>query len=396
MPNPIPTPAPAARQHAFKGLADWIEVFRAGSHTDSKGRACSFTEADLDQMASNVTLGAPPAVLGHPKHNDPAYAWAELKRAGASLFAKFSDINPDFEAGVASGAYRNRSVSIVKDAEHGWRVQHIGWLGAAPPAIPGLKPVDLADFAAQSTDVHSFMDSDDLPIAWAFGDVAVLFRRLRDWLISKDGIEAADQVLTDYQITGISEQAARIREAALREAEASPFFTQQTGAAMAFQQADLDRVAAETEARVRAETAAQFTAQSTALQQLQSERQAERIGAQIAGWKAAGLVTPAEEPGLREFMAAFESAAAEFTFTAASSEVKKTPAQWFAEFIAGRKPVVKLGASLVDPGHDVQPVDLADSRAIARAAQEFQAAEAKDGRAISIELAVAHVTSRGA
>jgi hypothetical protein len=107
-------PMPKAQQHRsaaahdFKGLGDWIEVFKAGQHVDSKGTECAFSVADLDQMVANVALGKPPAVLGHPKHDDPAFGWAELKRDGEALFARFDDVNPAFEAGVKSGAYRNR------------------------------------------------------------------------------------------------------------------------------------------------------------------------------------------------------------------------------------------------------------------------------------------------
>ncbi len=89
---------------------------QAGKHSDSQGRQASSRPADLDQMVVNHKLGAAPAVLGHPKTDDPAYAWtAGLKRDGNSLLAKFEDINPAFEAGVGSGAYRNRSVRVLKD-----------------------------------------------------------------------------------------------------------------------------------------------------------------------------------------------------------------------------------------------------------------------------------------
>ncbi|MFD2451694.1 hypothetical protein [Ideonella paludis] len=62
MPHKHPTPKPPAHAaaHAFKGLADWIEVFKAGAHTDSKGTECAFSTADLDQMVANVALGKPP------------------------------------------------------------------------------------------------------------------------------------------------------------------------------------------------------------------------------------------------------------------------------------------------------------------------------------------------
>lgn len=361
MPNPT-------AHHAFKGLQDWIEVFRAGSHVDSKGTACAFTTADLDQMAANVALGAPPAVLGHPKHNDPAYAWGrEVKREGESLFMKFADINPAFEAGVDSGAYRNRSVSVVKDKTNGWRIRHVGWLGAAPPAIDGLQPLD---YTAEPEALEFSAEAPAWDTGYALQDVASALRGLRDHLIATAGIEAADAAVPDWRITSISDAASRIR--ATPDDDAMPGirpFSAHQGADTMLTQEDLDRTARETEARVRAEIAAaqanqtaEFTAATELANRLLRERQTERIAGQINGWKAAGQLLPAEEPGLAEFMAQLEGApggtAATFEFMAAGAaadapKVKKTPADYFAEFMARRGPLVKLGAkagSETDPG----------------------------------------------
>ena len=392
----------AGRRHDFKGLDDWIEVFRAGSHTDSKGRSCSFSEADLDQMVANVSLGKPPAVLGHPQHDDPAYGWAELKRDGGSLFARFSDVNPAFESGVVSGAYRNRSVSVVNDTQHGWRVRHIGWLGAAPPAVDGLKPVQFS--ADDGADVHEFDAGEIWPSVWALGDIAGTFRRIREWLIGDRGQDVADHVVPDYVITSITDQAAALRSEAVREqaedaAETAPAFTAPPGAQHmpSLTQADLDRVATETEARVRAEIAAsqdaEFAAAQLRVQQLEAERRAERIATQVASLVATGHITPAErDAGLAEFLGATDGAA-EFAFTAAGTQASKSPQQWFLDFVAARGPVVKLGERTEE--QEAPAVDMTDAHAIARAAQDFQAAEAKSGRTVSIESAVAHVTQRG-
>lgn len=394
MPTAKPQPTrTAAAAHLFAaGLADWIEVFRAGTHTDSKGTSCTFTTEDLDQMVANVSLGKPPAVLGHPKHDDPAFGWAELKRDGESLFAKFDDVNPAFEEGVKTGAYRNRSVSVLKDAAAGWRVRHIGWLGAAPPAIDGLKPVSFS--ADDEPELHEFGSGDDFTTAWALGDVASLLRGMREWVIAKEGVEAADRVLPAYQITSISDAAARLREQAQTEATAlytAPTPNDPTGTAMSLTQADLDRAVTEAEARVRTELQAQFTAQNQQLTQLQTERRDERIQKLIDGWKASGKLLPADEAGLKEFMVAMEAAAAaEFEFTAAAGKTpaKQTPAQWFATFMAARKPLVRIGGS--QGGSDTDPPGdsgLSD-REIADRAHAYQAAQDKSGHRITMAAAI--------
>lgn len=394
----------AAAAHDFAGLSDWIEVFRAGTHVDSKGKQVSFSVGDLDQMVTNVALGKPPAVLGHPKHNDPAYGWATLKREGESLFAKFDDVNPAFEAGVKSGAYRNRSVSVVHDQARGWRVRHVGWLGAAPPAIDGLKPVDFA--AADGAEVHEFGAMEDFNLAWALREAASMFRRLRDWLIERDGVEKADQVLAGYSIDTLATAADAIQaeaqqdaaEEAARGGMGSLYSSNQKGQTMSLTPEDLQRAADEAAARARTEMEAQFSAQAAELERLQSERRNERIAAQITQWKAEGRLLPAEVPGMAEFMAALETGGgAEFSFSAPGTAelAKKSPSAWFAEFMGSRGVLVELGKRVGAGGTSADVTPPTDYRDIAKAAQEFQAAEEKAGRVISIDDAVAHVV-RGA
>ena len=405
--TPLTTTA-AAAAHAFRGLDDWVEVFYAGDHTDSKGQSLSFTTADLDQMVANVALGKPPAVLGHPKHDDPAYGWADLRRDGDSLYAKFSDLNPAFVAGVDSGAYRNRSIFVLKDKNHGWRVRHIGWLGAAPPALDGLQQLAYgAQPDDQAGEAHEFSASDDdLQVAWALGDVASLLRGLRDWVIGKDGVETADRVLPDWTITSLQGAATRLRDMAIAEttAEAMPraFSAPNTRGAhvpnpttTSTTADDATRAAAEA-ARTEAEQrmTAQFSAQTTELQQLRAERQVERIAVQISGWTAAGL-PPAATEGMAEFMAATENGATEFAFTAAGATepARQSPAAWFSAWVGKLLPLVRLGERL--PKEQVgSALDLQDPHAIAREAHAFIKAEADAGRVVGMAQAVTHVTKQ--
>lgn len=121
----------------------WIEIFKTGVHKDSKGRERTWTAADLDKM---VTMYTPadheaPAVIGHPKDNHPAYGWvAELKRVGELLLAKFKQVAPEFSAMVEQGMFKKRSIRVNVDGSLG----HVGFLGAVPPAIKGLKDIEFA------------------------------------------------------------------------------------------------------------------------------------------------------------------------------------------------------------------------------------------------------------
>ena len=392
------TSAPAT---TLTGLADtWVEVFKAGNHVTSAGVPCTFTRADLDQMVANHALGAAPAVLGHPKHDAPAYAWVgEYKVDGDSLFAKFKDINPAFEQGVKSGAYRNRSVSVYNDATCGFRVRHVGWLGAAPPAIDGLA----CNFSAPEADCLEFT-APGYSLVWGLEECARMMRGLRDQMIAKDGLEVADATLPQWRIDAMLEAATTARAEFKGVAPAAAFpqlFNQPTGDDMNFTQADLDKAAANATAKAVADAAvvidtskAEFAKAQADLLTLQNERRDERIKAQITDLKAKGVITPADEAGLAEFMAAQEGESGEFAFSKAEGgEGKTTRAAWFANFMASRKPVVKLGGK-TEPEAD--EVDVSTTAAITAATHSFMAAEAAAGRTVNAAAAVQHVMSKAA
>lgn len=118
-----------------------IEIFKTGTHKPMKGEARTFTVADLDSFVAASAGKEIPAVIGHPKLADPAYGWAKgIERDGESLFANLDQVDPGFEELVKAGRYKNISISINKDGS----IRHIGFLGAVPPAVTGLKPVEFS------------------------------------------------------------------------------------------------------------------------------------------------------------------------------------------------------------------------------------------------------------
>ncbi|MHC1788669.1 phage protease [Solidesulfovibrio sp.] len=123
----------------------WIEIARAGGpYTALSGEAVSITRDDLDAAVASFDPAdrRVPLVLGHPKLDDPAYGWlAAVKRDGDVLLARFDDVPDPLREAVDQGRYRNVSAKFAK----GWRLWHVGLLGAAQPAIPGLAEVRLAD-----------------------------------------------------------------------------------------------------------------------------------------------------------------------------------------------------------------------------------------------------------
>lgn len=133
-------------------MNDWFEIFRTGTHTDNAGTTTTWTEADLDEIVSkyNTDNYEAPIVIGHPATDAPAYGWIEkLERAGDILLAKAKQLVPEFVDLVRKGMYKKVSIAITPDYE----LRHVGFLGAAAPAVSGLIP---AQFAAGDKEVILF------------------------------------------------------------------------------------------------------------------------------------------------------------------------------------------------------------------------------------------------
>jgi hypothetical protein len=127
----------------------WIEIFSTGRHVDDAGGRHEIDAAFLDAVAGNLNLDLhePPAVIGHPASDAPAYGWScALRRNGDKLEAQLCDNEPQFEEMVRKGLFKKRSASFYLDAAKAPgglvpALRHIGFLGAAPPAVKGLRDI---------------------------------------------------------------------------------------------------------------------------------------------------------------------------------------------------------------------------------------------------------------
>lgn len=125
-----------------------IEIFRAGKRLDANGKEFDISVSDLEQVVAsyNPAFHEAPAVIGHPKMNNPAYAWVEkLHLDGDVLKATFKQIAPEFSELVKKGRFKKVSASFyTPDSPNNphqgrWSIRHVGFLGAVPPAVKGLK-----------------------------------------------------------------------------------------------------------------------------------------------------------------------------------------------------------------------------------------------------------------
>lgn len=146
---------PQAAAPSAPTLPDGIEIFRPGRQTDDAGNVHVFTPADLDGIAQRYdpTVREAPLTVGHPEHNRPAYGW--VKSVGVSpegrLVANPHQVDANFAEMVAAGRFKKRSSSFYpphapnNPTPGHWYLRHVAFLGAQPPAVPGLKDIQFSE-----------------------------------------------------------------------------------------------------------------------------------------------------------------------------------------------------------------------------------------------------------
>lgn len=189
-----------------------IHFFKAGRHSAMSGAVINFTEADLQRSAAvyDPAVHEAPLVVGHPKTDGPAYGGVKaIQFADADLEAVPGDVDPAFAELVQAKRYGKVSASWYrpgspqhplagKDGHDAWYLRHIGFLGAQPPAIKGLRPIEFA-----ADDADSVVEFGD----WSDRKSAGLWRRMREFLIAQFGPEKADQVVPTYMVDMLTEDA---------------------------------------------------------------------------------------------------------------------------------------------------------------------------------------------
>lgn len=138
-----------------------FEIFKTGSHTSDKGVTKEYSLDDLNFIASsyNPSEDEAPIVIGHPEDNDPAFGWVSSLSVSeeGKLLAEAPDdkLHPDFLSALKEGRYRKRSISLTPKG----KLRHVGFLGAAKPAVKGLSDIQ---FSSPSSEVYEFDVKEDV------------------------------------------------------------------------------------------------------------------------------------------------------------------------------------------------------------------------------------------
>lgn len=364
-----------------------IHIFRAGKHTASAGQVIEFTAADLQGLVDSYdpSLHEAPIVAGHPKDNGPAFGWVGgMTLSGSNVYATPQQLNADFAEQVQAGAYKKVSASLYTP-DHpsnpkpgSYYLRHVGFLGAQPPAIKGLEAISFSDGEG---DIVEFA---------AEYEVASVFRRLREFMIEKFGIEDADKAIPGWMVESTEDAARNPPKADMpsySEGDTDPGANTMTEAELKAAQAKLDADKAAHDAAV-----AEFAEQeATRKAEAETARKA-AIKLRVDDLVKAGKVTPANAEGIRNFA---ESLTAEqiVEFGEGDKAVKQSATDYFFALLEAGKSPVDFGEHGAPGGDDKHTMT---SEELGRKAVEYREEMSAKGITISATQAVAYVQSQQA
>lgn len=333
-----------------------IEIFKIGKHTATNGQTLPFDETMLAAAVKGYDpkLHEAPVVVGHPKDNHPAFGWIDhLELKDGVVLAHPKQVDADFAELVEQGKYKKRSASwYLPDSPNNPKpgtlyLRHVGFLGAMPPAIKGLKDVQ---FSEQEQGVVEFGDVSP----WVFSTLGNFVRGIREWIIELKGIEVADKIAPSYMIDNLTEEAEKLRQERNKQAEqATPNFTEPQDKTMTPEQI----------AALQAENAAlkakelNFSESEKAIKQREAALAKREIGLQVDDLIKQGKVLPAQKVGLVEFMASLDGSTLTVEFGEGEQAKKLSPRQFMTDFLSNMPKLIDF-AEHSKPDGAKKPEDL--------------------------------------
>lgn len=328
-----------------------FELFKAGRHTASGGATLSFTADDLKAAvaAYDPALHEAPIVVGHPKDNAPAYGWIKsLSFEDGSITAEPQQVDADFADMVKAGRFKKRSASFyTPDAPNNpkpgtYYLRHVGFLGAQPPAVKGLKEVA---FGEAEEGVVEFSDAS----RWAWSSMASIARNFREWVIGEKGVEAADKVIPNFLISDLDNAAKAERDEPTQPA-AMPAFSEGDPMDIKQLQAEVTRLTAENAALKANQLPADFAERETnlaareaALAAAQAKADRATVEARIDAAIKDGRLLPGQKKHAVEFAMGLADTEAVIEFGEGDKAKKVSQREAYLLDIESRGKVVEFG-----------------------------------------------------
>lgn len=374
-----------------------IHIFRAGKHEPSGGGgALNFSESDLQASAEayDPAISEAPIVIGHPNTDSPAWGWVgALNYAEGDLRAEPRQVADEFAEMVKAGRFKNRSASFYRpDAPSNpvpgvYYLRHVGFLGATPPSVKGLDPVQ---FSEGSDEVVEFADPQ-----FTASVLARVVRSLRDFLIDKHGRDEADKVIPEFTAEDL--------EAAAREpndSSAEPAFSEPGSNNRSSQGADMKPEELQAKQNELTDRERKIQEREDAIKQQAAdfaEKERERKQAEHVAF-AENLVKenkllPKHQAAVVGVLNSLDSDEAEASVQfAEGDETKITPADALRKILQDDERV-DFREKSADRSGDLPP-DAMKAQEIANRALKFQEDQEKEGRKVTIIQATKHVTEQ--
>lgn len=308
----------------------WVEIFTVGKQVDNAGREWDITTDFLEQISGsyNPAQHEAPAAVGHPEGDAPAYGWVSaLRTKDGRLEAQFRDVDPQFEQLVRDGKFKKRSASFYVDKESAPSgrapyLRHVGFLGAQPPAVKGLRDIHFSEGESLTFESITFSEG--------------------------------DTSMNEQETQSLAERIGEFLKKFLPKKD--------EGSQPSFAEADLTAKIAEAVKSATAAATASFTEQMTKLETANKALQ-NQIEQQANSTTRAELINfcerlgPAKCPpafrnmGVVEFMesiSAVESKITVISFEEADGKktekkTESTPLAWFQEFLGSLGPFIQFG-----------------------------------------------------
>jgi ribosome-binding protein aMBF1 (putative translation factor) len=195
-----------------------IDIFRAGTHTANNGATYTFSREQLGEVVNtyNPTVFRAPLIVSHNTKGIADHKIADkelcygipkyLRLVGGTLKAGFEKVAPQMRQWVKDGMLHSISSSFyLPDSPNNpypgkMSLRHIAALGASPPAVKGLAPLELCEFNVYQLEqgVCEF----SMPTNF-YNACADLFQGFREYLIDSESVEVADRVLPSDAIASL-------------------------------------------------------------------------------------------------------------------------------------------------------------------------------------------------
>ena len=376
-----------------------INIFKPGKHTDSSGHTLEFSEDKLSASASayDPELHEAPIVIGHPKDNHPAYGWVKSMEFSDGLLDVIPhQLNADFADMVTSGAFKKVSASFyLPDAPNNPKpgtlyLRHVGFLGAQPPAIKGLKAVE---FSEAEEGVVEFEET--WQRGWMFSSIGDVLKNLREFIIDKFSKDEADKAIPNYVIDDLKRSA----ESLMKEPE-NPSSTPVTDFSETRDKPEPETVDMNELEKAKAQVAtleaektklenekASLATKVAEFEEQENQRKRAALIARVDALVASGKIKPADKSRVLAFAERLGNQTVDFGEGEGEKGLDAQDA--YLKQFENAKALVSFNEQSGDDGEqDPEPVT---AKSISVKAVEYQEEQRKAGRTVSITDAVNHV-----